>query len=269
MQNLKERVVRSYRLCRFVSIAGSAVAIAAVCAAPSFAAPRYGAISTTASQASSMITSSAVGQTTVASSSMGIDYRALADPDMDHFAIKRAQAYGLTDDQIAEIAKIAHLAWAPMGEVLNKVENGRTITSVAIEYGVNLDELRDCSDWKARISDYMTAYSNTGYGAMRNAPPTVASYSMGTGAAIMPNGTAVAPNGTAVTPNGTTITPNGTTVTPNGTTITPNGTTVTPNGTTITPGGTTVAPDGTTTTPSGTTVAPDGTTTTPSGTTAQ
>lgn len=262
MQNLKERAQRSYHLYRFAAAAGIAVAIAAVCASPSFADE---SVTTTSVAPSGYV------QTTVSSASTGIDYSILADQDMDHFAIMRAKAYGLNDSQVAQCAKLAHLAWVPMREVVSKVEDGRTIANLCLDYGVPVDRVMDSQDWQNRISDYMTAYANTGLGEIRHGPmqPVVSSYStntMGLGPAITPNGTTITPSGTAVTPNGTTITPNGTTVTPNGTTITPNGTTVTPGGTTITPGGTTVTPDGTATTPGGTTVTPNGTATTPGGT---
>jgi hypothetical protein len=171
-----------------------------------------------------------------------IDYRVLADPDLSYFSIQRAHAYGMNDEQIAQAAKLAHYAEVPMSQVLNLVEDGRTMTDLAIMYGVNLDYLANTSDWQDRIHDYMVAYHNTGMGALRNGPmePTVASYSStGFGPAITPNGTTISPNGTTVMPNGTTVAPNGTTVTPDSTTTAPNGTTVTPNGTTVAPDGTT------------------------------
>jgi len=274
MQNLKERDLRSHHLSRIIAIAGLTVAMIVVCTDPSFAKhhDKNNATATTTSEVTTSVAPNGVVQTTVSTSSTVIDYRILADQDLDHFAIMRAKAYGLTDTQVAQAAKLAHLAWVPMGEVLDKIEDGRTIAGLAIDYGVPFDRVLDASDWQDRINDYETAYANTGMGALKNGTmqPVVSSYStntMGLGPAITPNGTTITPSGTAVTPNGTTITPNGTTVTPNGTTITPNGTTVTPGGTTITPSGTTVDPNGTTTTPSGTTVAPNGTTTTPGGTT--
>jgi hypothetical protein len=253
-----------------------AVAITALCASPSFAKHHNNnnATSTETSEVTT-VSSNGVTQTTVSTASTGIDYRILADPDIDHFAIQRAKAYGMTDAQIAQSAKLAHVAMIPMSDVLDRIEDGRTIASLAIDYGVPFSTVMDCSDWQDRISDYMTAYDNTGRGALRNGPamPTVSSYTtnsngIGVGPAVMPNGTTIAPNGTTVEPNGATVAPNGTTVTPNGATVAPNGTVVTPNGTTTAPNGTTVTPDsGTTTAPNGTTVSPGGTTTAPNGTT--
>jgi hypothetical protein len=269
MQYLKERSMRSYHLCRFGAVAAIAVAIAAASAAPSFAKHHNNNNKATTTETSEVTTVGANGmvQTTVSTASTGIDYRILADPDIDHFAIMRAHAYGMTDSQIAQAAKLAHYAMVPMSDVLDKIEDGRTIASLAIDYGVPLNTVMDCSDWQDRISDYMTAYKNTGRGALRNGPamPTVSSYTTNSngidvGPAVMPNGTTIAPNGTTVEPNGATVAPNGTTVTPNGSTVAPNGTVVAPNGTTTAPNGTTVSPGGTTTTPSGTTVAPNGTT---------
>jgi hypothetical protein len=272
MQYLKERAALSIQLCRFTAVAGCAVAIAAVCVSPSFA--QYSNAPATESETTTTVAPNGVVQTTVSTSSTGVDYRILADPDMDHFAIMRAKAYGLTDSQIAQTAKLAHLAWVPMSEVLDKVEDGRTIASLAIDYGVPLDRVMDSSDWQDRINDYLTAYSNTGLGAIRHGTmqPTVQSYSsnsgaMGIGPAITPGGTTIAPSGAAVMPNGTTVAPNGATVEPNGATVAPNGTTVTPNGATVAPNGTIVTPGGTTTAPNGTTVSPGGTTTAPNGTT--
>jgi hypothetical protein len=276
MQILKESALRSYHICRFVTIAGCAVAMTAVCASPSFAKHHNNnnAAPATATEVTTTVGPNGAMQTTVSTASTGIDYRILADPDMDHFAIERAKSYGLTDAQVAQCAKLAHYAMVPMSRVVSQVEDGQTIPNLAIRYGVSLDTVLDASDWQDRINNYMTAWDNTGMGALRHgyAQPVVSSYTttapaMPIGPAIMPNGTTIAPSGTAVMPNGTTIAPNGTTVEPNGATVAPNGTTVTPNGATVAPNGTTVEPNGTTTAPNGTTVEPNGTTTTPSGTT--
>jgi hypothetical protein len=278
MQILKERALRSYHICRFVAIAGFAVAMTALCASPSFAKHHNNnnnATTTTASEVTTSVAANGIEQTTVSTASTGVDYRILADQDLDHFAIERGKAYGLTDAQIAQVAKLSHIAMEPMSRVMSRVEDGETIANLCLEYGVPINTVMDSSEWQDRISEYMTAYDNTGEGALRHGytEPVVSSYTttapagLGVGPAIMPNGTTIAPSGTAVTPNGTTIAPNGTTVEPNGATVAPNGTTVTPNGATVAPNGTTVEPNGTTTAPNGTTVSPGGDTTAPNGTT--
>ncbi|HEX5324620.1 MAG TPA: hypothetical protein VFW40_12595, partial [Capsulimonadaceae bacterium] len=249
MLNIKECTPRSFRIDRVATVAAiAAAAFIAVAATPSFA-------QTTTSMGPG-------GISTVTSSVVEPNYRVLADQDLDYFAIKRAQAYGMNDTQIAEAAKLAHYGMVPMNQVLSQIECGKTMAGLAMSYGVSLNDLNDTTDWQNRISDYMTAYRSSGLGALRNySRTTVTSYSstgamynnMNTAPAVTtPDGSTVSPNGTTVTPNGTTVAPNGTTVTPNGTTITPNGTTVEPNGTTAAPNGTTVTPNGTTITPSGT-----------------
>jgi hypothetical protein len=274
MQILKERALRSYHICRFVAIAGFAVAITAVCASPSFAKHHNNdndATPTTAAEVTTSVGPNGTIQTTVSTASTAIDYRILADQDLDYFAIQRARAFGMTDSQIAQAAKLAHYAMEPMGHVISQIEDGQTIANLAIQYGVSLNTVMDSSDWQDRINDYVTAYDNTGEGALKHryTEPVVSSYTTTTptmpigSAAVTPNGTTIAPNGTTVTPNGTTFAPNGATVTPNGATVAPNGTTVEPNGTTTAPNGTTVSPGGTTTAPNGTTISPGGSTTSP------
>ena len=270
----------------------------ALCASPSYAKHHHdNNPNNTATETTTTVNPNGDVQTTVTTASVGIDYSVLADPDLSYFDIRRAQAYGMTDMQIAQCAKLSHYGMVPMDRVLDQIENGRTMADIAVEYGVSLDNLADASDWQDRVHDYMDAWRHTGYGALRNGPPpaSVATYSTNTGQfdnntiAPVPSGSTITPNGTMVTPNGTTVAPNGTTVEPNGTTTAPNGTMVTPNGTTVAPNGTTVAPNGdtspgaeaapgvqttpdtsgtdngTTVTPNGATIAPNGTTVGPNG----
>jgi len=244
------------------SIAALAALLTAACATPSFA--RSHNPNNTATETTMSVTPNGDMQTTTTVASSGIDYRILGDPDFNYFQIRRAQAYGLSDWQIAQAAKLAHYAWVPMEEVVRQIENGSTMANLCIWYGVSMDDVMNASAWNDRLHNYMDAYRHTGEGALRNGPPmeNVATYSSTTSL----GGT------TVTTPNGTTITtPSNAIITPDsGMLNTPGGTTVTtPSGTTVTTpdssgGATITTPNGTTTTtPNGTTVTtPDGTTVT-------
>jgi hypothetical protein len=248
MLKFKESTPRSFRIDRAVAVAAMAATLTAVCAAPSFARHHHNnnaATSNTATETTTSVSPSGAVQTTVSTASVGINYRILSDQDLSYFAIKRAQAYGMSDAQIAQAAKLAHYAMVPMNEVLNRVETGCTIADLAMEYGVPLDTVLDSSDWQTRINDYMVAYNNTGWGALRNGPTmaSVASYSsatpgmnngMGSGPVISGSSSSTTMENnsstTIVTPNaGGTL--NNTTTTP-GTGTSTNGLSgTTPNGT--------------------------------------
>jgi hypothetical protein len=162
------------------AVVGTAAILIATCAAPSFARHHN---SNSASEVTTTVSPNGSVQTTVTTASVGIDYSVLADPDLNYFDIRRAQAYGLTDNQIAQAAKLAHYGYVPMGDVLNQLEDGCTLASLAVYYGVPINVVEDASGWQDRINDYLAAYRNTGRGALRNGPTqtTVTSYSSNTG----------------------------------------------------------------------------------------
>jgi uncharacterized surface protein with fasciclin (FAS1) repeats len=86
---------------------------------------------------------------------------------LDYFQIRRAQAYGLTLDQIAGAAALADKTGFPMEYVLNKVEDGYTYPYLAQMWGVPLDQVYNVDRYRRHIDDYLTAYQATGRGALR------------------------------------------------------------------------------------------------------
>jgi hypothetical protein len=183
--------MRSIQMCkphsliiyRAAAVVGVAALLTAASAAPSLARHHHADMTNTATETTTSVTPNGTVETTVTTATAGPDYRILADPDLSYFDIKRAEAYGMTDDQIAQAAKLAHYGMVPMSQVLNQVEDGRTMADLAMEYGVSLSDVMDASDWRDRIDNYVVAYDNTGWGELRHGPirENVASYSSTTG----------------------------------------------------------------------------------------
>lgn len=236
MRNINLRNLRTFSY-RAASTAAVAALLMAVSAAPSLARHHYHAAATnTATETTTSVTPSGTVETTVTTATAGPDYRILADPDLSYFDIQRAQAYGMTDEQIAQAAKLAHYSMEPMGVILNQIEDGRTIADLAMENGVPLNDVLDASDWRDRIANYMTAYEDTGWGEIRHGPvrENVASYTSTTGTVpmtgtssttTMNSTTTVAPSTDNGTVNSTTTTT--TTTSPSDTPVMPSQSTTT------------------------------------------
>lgn len=201
----------SFRADRVLFGAAVSAILIAVCASPSYARHHNNNPNNTATETTMTVNPNGNVQTTVTTASVGIDYSVLSDPDLNYFDIRRAQAYGMNDYQIAQAAKLSHYSMVSMDRILNQIEDGRTIADLAMRYGVPLNDLDDVSGWQNRVHDYMDAWHHTGYGALRNgpAPESVASYSSNTGNTINMNPT----TGTTSTYNSTSEY-NSTTVTP-------------------------------------------------------
>src|SRR5579884_987491 len=170
MLNIKACTPRTLRA---VSVAAISAFAVAACATPSFAKHHHHnnpATTNTATEVTTSVSPGGAVQTTVSTASVPIDYRILADQDLDFWAIRRARAYGLTDSQIAQAAMLSHYGLVRMDRVLNQIEDGYTIADLASYYGVPLNDVMDTSSWEDRVRDYMEAYRTTGYGALRNGP---------------------------------------------------------------------------------------------------
>lgn len=97
------------------------------------------------------------------------DYTMLADPFFSEFQLKRAQNWGLTDNELAHCAAIAHYACVPMADIVGQIENGKNTADLCFEYNISYWLVLNSTDtWKDKIRSYMTAYRNTGEGAIRD-----------------------------------------------------------------------------------------------------
>jgi len=96
-----------------------------------------------------------------------VDYTILADPWFNDFDIKRAETYGLSDNEIAGVCKIAHNARVPMGSLIDRIEEGATLPDLCDENGLPLRELNHTEGWRHRLHDYKVAYDNSGFKGYR------------------------------------------------------------------------------------------------------
>lgn len=99
---------------------------------------------------------------------MQVNYAILGDPKLDYFSIRRAQAYGLTMDQISDAYALAHETLQTLPQVLDQVEDGATFASLAVQWGVPMEDVYSPEKYRDRINDYLTAYQCTGTGALHN-----------------------------------------------------------------------------------------------------
>ena len=104
------------------------------------------------------MTSSSMGSGSMSSGTM--DYSLLNNPNLDYVDLQQAKARGLSDSQIATVAKIATQSYRPFNEVARAVERGQTFPSLAGEYNLKLADVYDIDKEKQQIADYNSVYES-------------------------------------------------------------------------------------------------------------
>ena len=137
----------------------------------------------------------------MSSGSMMSDYSILSNPHYDYIDLQQAKARGLSDSQIATVAKIAKQTGMPFRMVSAAVERGETFAMLASEYNLKLGDVYENDKEKQEISDYNTAYEaakalGTGSGSMMSggmASGSGMSGGMASSSTMTPDATATAP----------------------------------------------------------------------------
>ena len=89
-----------------------------------------------------------------------MNYKILSNSPYSYTDLMMAKNRGLSDSQIATIAKIAKKTDMPFGEVSAAVERGETFPMLATEYGLNLADVYQNDKEKGQIADYKAAYES-------------------------------------------------------------------------------------------------------------
>lgn len=143
------------------------------------AAPTTGATSTDSTTTGSMSTGSTTampmsnGSTSSGSMSNGSmpgmmsgtmtpDYKILSNPNYDYIDLQQAKARGLSDSQIATVAKIAQESGVPFRMVSAAVERGETFPMLATEYNLKLADVYESDKEKMQIANYISTYESIG-----------------------------------------------------------------------------------------------------------
>ncbi len=98
--------------------------------------------------------------TTTSMSTGTIDYTPLNNPFYNYVDLQQAKNRGLSDSQIATIAKIAKKSYTPFNTVSAAVERGETFPSLATEYGLKIGDVYENDAEKTEIANYNTAYES-------------------------------------------------------------------------------------------------------------
>ena len=126
------------------------------------------------------------------------DYSILSNPNYDYVDLMQAKARGLSDSQIATIAKIAGESYTPFSEVARAVERGQTFPSLAGEYNLKLADVYEADKEKQQIADYISTYESIGTKGGSSSSMTGSMDS--TSAGSMPMTPAPAPTSSTPTP---------------------------------------------------------------------
>ena len=119
-------------------------------------------------------------------SSGTMDYHILSNPNYDYVDLKQAKARGLSDSQIATIAKIAQKSGTPFREVSAAVERGATFPMLAGEYNLKLADVYESEKEKQQIADYISLYESIGTKNGMSSGSMMTSGSMDTSAPMTP-----------------------------------------------------------------------------------
>jgi len=91
-----------------------------------------------------------------------MDYHLLNNPHYDYVDLQQAKARGLSDSQIATIAKIASMTGMSFREVSAAVERGETFPMLATEYNLKINDVYENDKEKQQIANYITTYESIG-----------------------------------------------------------------------------------------------------------
>jgi uncharacterized surface protein with fasciclin (FAS1) repeats len=95
-------------------------------------------------------------------SSASMDYSLLNNPHYDYIDLQQAKARGLSDSQIATIAKIATKSGRSFREVAAAVNRGETFPALAAQYNLRLGDVYENEKEKQEIADYTSLYESVG-----------------------------------------------------------------------------------------------------------
>lgn len=101
-------------------------------------------------------------------SSGTVDYSLLTKSHLDYTELKQAKARGLSDNEVATVAKISELTGISYRDVVDQVLEGQTFASLASMYNLKLADVLDVEDEKAKIASFEATYETTGKWAMKN-----------------------------------------------------------------------------------------------------
>ncbi len=124
--------------------------------------PAAGDTSGTGSSGSDTSNSSASDSMSGSMSSGMPNYHILSNPHYDYVDLMQARARGLSDSQIATIAKIARKSGMSFRTVSAAVERGETFPMLATEYNLNLADVYESDKEKQQIADYISTYESIG-----------------------------------------------------------------------------------------------------------
>ena len=96
------------------------------------------------------------------SGTMTPDYKILSNPNYDYIDLQQAKARGLSDSQIATIAKIAQKSGTPFRMISAAVERGDTFPMLAGEYNLKLGDVYENDKEKMQIANYIYTYESIG-----------------------------------------------------------------------------------------------------------
>jgi len=91
-----------------------------------------------------------------------MDYTLLNNKTFDYVDLKAAMARGLSEDQVATVAKIADKTGVSFREIADAVLRGETFAKLADMYNLRLVDVLDVNDEKTKVASYMMTYENTG-----------------------------------------------------------------------------------------------------------
>ena len=86
------------------------------------------------------------------------DFSLLNNKNYDYVDLQQAKARGLSDNQIATIAKISSESEVPFTTVSAAVERGETFPYLAGQYNLKLADVYKNDKYKQQIDEYMAAY---------------------------------------------------------------------------------------------------------------
>ena len=149
---------------------------------------------------------------TMSGDTMGmVDYTMLNSKTLDYTDLIAAKARGLSEDQVATVAKIAEKTGMPFRDITDAVIRGETFSKLADMYNLKLQDVMDASDEKTKIASYKMTYEMTGWknvGMMGSGMSDMSGGSMSSGGGMGTNG-AMSTGTTSTTTTGSTTTTTG------------------------------------------------------------
>ena len=124
--------------------------------APSAPTDNSSSTSTSGSMSSGSTTSGSMSSEPLSGSTT--DYSILSNRNYDYVDLEQAKARGLSDNQIATIAKISKESGIPFRAVSAAVERGETFPVLAAESNLKLADVYSADKEKQEIADYISSF---------------------------------------------------------------------------------------------------------------